>query len=110
MVSGACCRHLDRLLQLTLQGTGAENMKEPPQKKGGPQFTRDDVARFCASTVNTVLEQLSIQHMVEGIAVFPQGEDVFLIDVVMRDLTRNKTWSVSITIPPPQEKTDARVD
>ena len=66
-------------------------------------FTRDDCARIAASTVNTVLDTLTIRQIVEGIAVFPTGEGVYLINVVIRDLATDSTWGVTITIPPPQE-------
>ncbi len=72
------------------------------------QFTRDDVARITASTLNEVLEKLSIRQIVAGIAVLPAGEGVWLIDVVMRDLSLDDTWGVTITIPPPQEETNER--
>lgn len=72
------------------------------------QFTRDDCARISASTVNAVLEQLNIRQTVEGISIFPAGEGVCLVDIVMRDLTTQSTWGVSITIPPPHEVTDER--
>ncbi len=67
------------------------------------QFTRDDAARITAEAVNAVLEKLSIQQIVEGIAVFPAGEGVYLVDIVMRDLAANSTWGVTITIPPINE-------
>ena len=84
-------------------------MDQPkPHDKQLRQFTRDDCARIAASTMNGVLEKLSIRQIVEGIAVFPAGEGVFLVDVVMRDLSAEDTWGVTITIPPPQEETDER--
>ncbi len=46
------------------------------------QFTRDDVARIAASMLTSVLEKVSLQQIVQGIAVFPAGEGVYLIDVV----------------------------
>src|SRR5258708_31805204 len=54
------------------------------------QFTRDDVARISASAINRVLEKLSVQHCVAGIAVFLAGEGVCLVDIVMRDNTVNE--------------------
>lgn len=69
------------------------------------QFTRDDVARISASTVNAVLAKLSVQQIVDGIAVLPLGEGVWLVDVVIRDLTAHDTWAVSLTIPPGEEET-----
>jgi hypothetical protein len=71
-----------------------------------PQFTRDDAARITASTLNAVLEKLSIRQVVEGLAVFSGGEGVWLVDIVMRDLTTISTWGMSVTIPPPQEEKD----
>ncbi|MGZ3642816.1 MAG: hypothetical protein ACXVCM_03105 [Ktedonobacteraceae bacterium] len=68
------------------------------------QFTRDDVARIAASMLSTVLEQLHLQHIVQGIAVLPAGEGVYLIDVVMKDLVAESTWGVSIFIPPTEEQ------
>jgi len=79
------------------------------QQKQPRQFTRDDVARISAETVNTVLEKLSIRQIVAGIAVFPAGEGVWLVDVVMRDLEIEDTWGVTITIPPPKEEADDRL-
>ena len=79
-----------------------------PQGRKPGQFTRDDCARIAASTLNTVLEKLAIRQIIEGIAVFPAGEGVVLVDVVMRDLSADDTWGVTITIPPPQEETDGR--
>ena len=77
-----------------------------PHGKQAGQFTRDDVARISASAINKVLEKLSVQHNVEGIAVFPAGEGVYLVDIVMFDLSTRGTWAVSITIPPAKEQTD----
>lgn len=71
------------------------------------QFTRDDVARISASTLNAVLEKLAIRQIVAGIAVFPAGKGVLLVDVVMRDLSTEDTWGIAVTIPP-QEETDER--
>ncbi len=73
------------------------------------QFTRDDAARITAETVNTVLEKLSIRQIVSGITVFPAGEGVWLVDVVMRDLSLDGTWNVAITIPPLKEEADDRL-
>ena len=70
------------------------------------QFTRDDVARIAASMLSTVLEQLHLQHIVQGIAVLPAGEGVYLIDVVIQNLTAESTWGVSIIIPPVEEESD----
>ncbi len=77
-----------------------------PHAKQTRQFTRDDVARISASTVNIVLEKLSVQQIVQGIAVLPAGEGVYLVDIVMFDLSTRGTWAVSITIPPAKEQTD----
>jgi len=74
------------------------------------QLTRDDAARITAEAVNAVLEKLSIRQIVEGIAVLPAGEGVWLVDVVMRDLAADSTWAFSLTIPPPQEVTDERLE
>ncbi len=79
-----------------------------PHGKQAGQFTRDDVARISASAINKVLEKLSVQHNVEGIAVFPAGEGVYLVDIVMRDNAANETWNVSLTIPPTRKETDER--
>jgi hypothetical protein len=79
--------------------------KNTPQGKQARQFTRDDAARITASTLNAVLEKLSIRQIVEGIAVFPAGKGVWLVDVVMSDLTIEGTWDISVTVPPPQEET-----
>ena len=79
-----------------------------PQRKQMQQFTRDDVSRITASAINTVLEKLNIRQTVEGIAVFPAGEGVLLVDMVMRDLTTQSTWGTTVTIPPPKEETDKR--
>lgn len=80
--------------------------KTKPHGRQERQFTRDDIARITASTLNAVLEKLGIRQIVAGIAVFPAGEGVFLVDVIMRDLSADDTWGVSITIPPPQEEAD----
>ena len=72
------------------------------------QFTRDDVARIAVSVLTKVLDELAVPQSVEGIAVHQAGDSVFLVDVVMRDLSTGKTWSVSITIPPAKEQTDGR--
>ena len=79
-----------------------------PHGKQPRQFTSDDCARITASTLNAVLEKLSIRQVAQGIAVLPAGDGVFLVDVVMRDLSADDTWNVAITIPPPQEETDER--
>ena len=82
--------------------------KTTPHGKQPTQLTRDDAARITASTVNAVLEKLSIRQVVAGIAVLPAGEGVWLVDVVMHDLSADDTWHFAITIPPPQEETDER--
>ena len=46
------------------------------------QFTSDDCARISASALNAVLEKLNIRQTVEGIAVLPAGEGVFLVDIL----------------------------
>ena len=70
------------------------------------QFSCDDVARIVASAVNKVLDELKVQHIVEGTAVFSAEDSIFLVDIVIRDIQTQKTWGVFITIPPPQEVTD----
>jgi len=74
-----------------------------PHGEQARQFTRDDCSRIAASTVNAVLEKLAIRQIVEGIAVFPACEGVLLVDVVMRDLSADDTWAVTVTIPLPKE-------
>ncbi len=59
---------------------------------------RDDAARIAATAINEVLQKLGINHRVEGIAVLPAGATSYLVDIVMRDLTIDGTWSVSFTI------------
>ena len=71
------------------------------------QLTRDDCARISANAINSVLEKLGFRQIDTSIAVFPAGEGVFLVDIVMRDTSTNKTWSVSLTIPPVKEGMDA---
>jgi hypothetical protein len=70
------------------------------------QFTRDDVARIVASVLTKVLDELNVPQRVEGAAVHPAGDAVFLIDIVMRNLSTRETWGVSLTIPPAKEQTD----
>lgn len=77
--------------------------KTTPHGKQTKQFTRDEVARITAEAVNVVLKKLSILQVVQGIAVLPAGEGVWLVDVVMRDLSLDGTWNVAITIPPVEE-------
>jgi len=79
-----------------------------PHGKQATQLTRDDAARITASTLNAVLEKLSIRQVAQGIAVLPAGEGVWLVDVVMRDLSADDAWNFAITIPPSQEETDER--
>ena len=69
-------------------------------------FTRDDCARIVAEAINAVFEKLNIQQIVEGIAVFPAGENSYLVDIVVRDLTIGTTWSSLIAIPPTKEQTE----
>jgi len=76
------------------------------QEKPEQQFTRDDVAGIIASAITTVLEHLKVMHQVEGVAVFPAGAGASLVDLVMRDLSTNSTWGISITIPPAKEQPD----
>lgn len=83
--------------------------KTTPHGKQTKQFSPDDAARITASTLNTVLEKLSIRQTVAGIAVLPAGEGVWLVDVVMRDLEIEDTWGVTLTIPPPKEEADDRL-
>lgn len=86
-------------------------MATPTPKGNLPhEFTRDDVARFMASGINAVLEQLGLAHIVEGIAVLPLGEGVYLADIVMRTCLEETTWSLSVTIPPSQEAKDVPMD
>ena len=82
--------------------------KAKTQQTETPQLTRDDCARITAEAINAVLEKLSIRQIVEGIAVFPAGEGELLIDIVMRDLTADDTWGVSIIIPPTKEQANER--
>ncbi len=85
-------------------------MTKTKSQEGAPAspapLTRDDAARISASAVNAVLEKLNIGHIVEGIAVLPAGENIYLVDIVMRDLSNGNNYSISITIPPPQEETN----
>ena len=82
-------------------------MDQTNQQEGkAKQFTRDDVARMVVITLDQVLEALHVQQIVEGIAVLPAGGDVYLVDIVMRDLTAKSTWGISVTIPPQKEETD----
>jgi hypothetical protein len=74
-------------------------VEKTPHGKQSRQFTSDDAARITASTVNAVLEKLSIRQVIEGIAVLPAGEGAWLVDVVMRDLSADDTWNFAITIP-----------
>ncbi len=84
-------------------------MDQTNQQEGkAKQFTRDDVARMVVITLDQVLEALHVQQIVEGIAVLPAGEDVYLVDIVMRDLTTKSTWGMSVTIPLSLEVTDER--
>ena len=84
-------------------------MDQTNQQEGkAKQFTRDDVARMLVITLDQVLEALHVQQIVEGIAVLPAGEDVYLVDIVMRDLTTKSTWGMSVTIPLSLEVTDER--
>src|SRR5438067_2482502 len=71
-------------------------------------FTRDDCARIVAEAINAVFEKLNARQIVEGIAVFPAGEDAYLVDIVIRNLTDGTTWSSLITIPPTKEQTEER--
>ena len=67
------------------------------------QFSRDDVARILVTVLSHVLEALSVQHVVEGIAVLPAGDSTYLVDIVLRDLSTKEMQGVSITIPPIEE-------
>ena len=78
------------------------------QGKQVRHFTSDDAARITVSTVIAVLEKLGIRQIVAGIAVLPAGEGVLLVDILMRDLSIEDTWGISVTIPQPQEETDVR--
>ena len=60
---------------------------------------RDDAARIAATAINEVLQKLDINQRVDGVAVLPAGTASYLVDVVMRDLATDGTWSVSVTIP-----------
>ncbi len=72
------------------------------------QFSRDDVARMLVITLDQVLEDVHAQQIVDGLAVFPAGEGVFLVDIVMRDMTTKNTWGILVTVPPSEEETDER--
>ena len=78
----------------------------PFHGKQSMQFTSDDAARITASAIKRVLEELNVEHIVEGIAVLPAGEGMVMVDMVMRDLSSKDTWAVSITIPAAKEQTD----
>ncbi len=56
-------------------------------------------------TLDQVLEDLHVQQIVDGLAVLPAGEGVYLVDILMREPTTRDTWAISVTIPP-QEVTD----
>ncbi len=66
-------------------------------------FSRDDVARILVIVLSQVLEELHVQHSIEGIAVFPAGDSTYLVDIVQRDLSTKEMQGVSITIPPIEE-------
>ena len=68
------------------------------------QFSRDDVARIMSSVLTQVFVELSLQHVLEGIAVLPAGDSTYLVDGVMRDHATNELRVIAITIPPTQEK------
>ncbi len=79
--------------------------KTTPPGKQAKQFTRDDIARIVVCTVNTVLEKVAIQQIVQGIAVFPAGKGELLVDIVIRDrTTQEDTWGVFVTILPAEEQ------
>jgi hypothetical protein len=90
----------DKLLQCIFKQEKQALEKTTPHGKQTRQFTRDDAARITASTVNAVFEKLAIGQIVESIAVLPAGEGVYLVDVVIRDLSLDCTWNGAITIPP----------
>ena len=69
-------------------------------------FTRDDCARIVAEAINAVFEKLNTRQIVEGVAVFPAGENSYLVDIVIRNLTDGTTWSSLIAIPPAKEHTE----
>ncbi len=60
---------------------------------------RDLAARIAATAINEVLKELSINQIVDGVAVFPSGSSTYYVDVVMLDLATNGTWTVSFTVP-----------
>ncbi len=70
------------------------------------QFTRDGIARMLVITLTQVLASLHAQQIVEGVALLPAGEHVYLVEIVMREPTTNRTWGISVTIPPLQEQTE----
>jgi len=71
-------------------------------------LSRDDCARIMAEAINMVFEKLHMQQTVEGIAVYPAGEDVWLVDVVIRNLSDDTTWTSLLIIPPVKEQTDKK--
>jgi len=83
-------------------------MDNPKPHKQAQEFTRDEVARMIVVTLDQVLAELHLKQIVEGIAVLPAGEDVYLVDIVIRDQTTESTWGISIIIPPSQEETHER--
>jgi hypothetical protein len=82
-----------------------DEVDQPEPETQAKQFTRDDVARICASTLSAVFAKRSIPQTLEGIAVLPQSKGVWLIDLVMRDLTANEQWTVLLTILNRKEET-----
>ncbi len=70
------------------------------------QFTRADLARVVAGTINAVLEALHSQQFVEKIVVRPTGEGIVLVELDMCDRSIGHYWKVLATIPPSQKQTD----
>jgi hypothetical protein len=80
----------------------------PKPYKQAPELTRDAVARMLVVTLDQVLATLQVQQTVDGIAVLPAGEGVYLVDIVMRDQTSKSTWGLAVIIPPSQEELEKR--
>jgi hypothetical protein len=79
-------------------------MEQADHGKQARQFTRDDMARMVIITLDQVLDEVHVQQIVEALAVLPTGKGVYLVDIVMRDLTTGRKWGILVSIPPRKEE------
>jgi hypothetical protein len=101
-------RVLEKLRQADKDHVCLDEVDHTTQGTQENQFSRDDVARMIATTLNTVFGKLNPPQIIQGIAVLPAGKGGYLIDVVIWDFATESTWGVYVIIQRAEEETNGR--